>query len=150
VLVKSSDLVVVCTKYDRLLHKNQLIPHTYMYLSSSLLVVLICAHNVHVNTKFVCIHLYVVEDIESALSECEQLVQTGRLSSQFPSTYSTVEFYNALYSPTLAPASPHHRYPYHHTQHDHCPPFPRLAPAVIEEQCVTEEMPQSADGELFF
>ena len=90
--------------------------------------------------NFVCIH-YVVEDIESALSECEQLVQTGQFSSQFPSSYSTVEFSNALYSP-LAPPPPH--YPYYHTQHDHCPPFPRVTPAVIE----VEEMPQSANGEL--
>ena len=87
---------------------------------------------------YACIH-YVVEDIESAVSECDQLLQTGQFSSQFPLSYSIVEFSNALYMYPSPPAPPPPRYPYHHTQQrDHCPP------EVIE----VEEMSQSADGEL--
>ena len=81
------------------------------------------------------------EDIESAVNECEQL---GRISNQFPSVYSTVDFCNALYNSAPAP----YPYPYHghsHVQHD--PPFPRVAPPAINEPSVIEETSQSASGE---
>ena len=84
----------------------------------------------------VCIH-YVDEDIESAMSECEQLVQTGEFSSQFPSSYSIVEFSNALCMYPSPPVSPP-CYPHHYTQHEYCPP----------EVTEVEEMSQSANGEL--
>ena len=85
--------------------------------------------------------LFLDEDIESAVNEYEQLIKTGRISSQFSSAYSTVDFSNALYS---AP----YPYPYHghgHVQHD--PPFPRVAPPAIDEPSVIEETSQSANGE---
>ena len=93
-----------------------------------------------VNNKinYVCTHLG--EDIESAQNECEQLMKTGRFSSQFPSEYSTVEFSNALYPP-----GPHL---HHHMPRDHCYSFPRVAQPVIDEPCVVEETSQSANGEL--
>ena len=70
-----------------------------------------------------------------ALKEYEHLVRTGRFSSQFSTGYSTVDFSNALYPPGP------------HLYRDHCPPFPRAAQPVIDEQCVVEETPQSANGE---
>ena len=128
---------VVYTKHADcfLLRENQLIS-SVPYTCVIILLVISCICTL---INFVCMH-YVDEDIESAVSEYEQLVQAGEFSSQFPSSYSIVEFSNALYmypSPPLAPLPP--CYPYHHTQQrDHCPP------EVIE----VEEMSQSADGEL--
>ena len=81
-------------------------------------------------------------DIELAENECMQLIKEGQFDSQF-TRYSTVEFSDALYSPSYPPDY-HYR---HSIPRGPGPTFPPVAEPVIDEPCVTEEMPQSANGE---
>ena len=82
-------------------------------------------------SNFVCIH-YVDEDIESAVSECEQLVQAGQFSSQFLSSYSITEYSDALILSPPAPPPP-------------CYPGFGYCPLEVIE---VEEVSQLANGEL--